>query len=187
MRGGRDGGGHDGGGRDGGERGRLASSQQTVRGNNNSNNSNHNPAVEGSRTSFSLMNFDDSAGSCFWISSAPKMFSRYIHARWHASHSSSISESSESFFSHSSTSVRMPPTKREAKMVCSATCESSSCKVTSSKPPRMKMSDWSRWLSVAKAISAHDLRIFSSSCSRPNSPDAVDETSEMNSAWLATP
>ena len=68
-----------------------------------------------------FMNLTDSAGSCFWMSSAPKMFSRYIHERWQASHSSSTSESSPSFFSHSSTSVRMPLTKREARMVCSET------------------------------------------------------------------
>ena len=54
------------------------------------------------------------------------MFSRYIHERWQASHSSMISETRPSFFSHSSTSVRMPLTKREARMVCSETCGSGS-------------------------------------------------------------
>ena len=45
----------------------------------------------------------------------------------------------------------------------SETCESSSCVMTSSSPPRMKRSDWSRWLSVTKAVSAHPERILSSS------------------------
>ena len=35
-----------------------------------------------------LMNLDASAGSCFWMSSAEKMFSKYIHDRWQVSHSS---------------------------------------------------------------------------------------------------
>merc|ERR1740130_1607496 len=72
-------------------------------------------------------------------------------------------------------------------MVCSETCESSSCVTTSSSPPRMKRSDWSRWLSVTKAVSAQPERILASSCSSPNSPLATALTSLMKSACESTP
>jgi hypothetical protein len=50
------------------------------------------------------MNCLASFGSCFWMSSALKMFSKYIHDFWKTSHSSMTSEMYPSLFSHYSTS-----------------------------------------------------------------------------------
>jgi hypothetical protein len=54
-----------------------------------------------------LENFLDSSGSWRLMSSAEKMDSRYIHAFWQLSHSSSVSETASSFFWYDSTSGRM--------------------------------------------------------------------------------
>ena len=79
-----------------------------------------------------LRNLAASSDSCFWMSPCPKIDSRYIQLRWHVIHSSSVCESCIIFLSQTSTVSRIPTTNRDAIIVCSVICESSSNVVMSS-------------------------------------------------------
>mmetsp|Transcript_5337 Transcript_5337/g.17249 ORF Transcript_5337/g.17249 Transcript_5337/m.17249 type:complete len:205 (-) Transcript_5337:2553-3167(-) len=124
-----------------------------------------------------------SLGSCFWMSGALKMLSRYIHERCTVSHSSSVSDTSASLRSHVSTCSRMPDTKREASIVCSPAWLSSSWAKTSSRPPSTKTSLLSRYGFTTNDRSFHAFSIFSSWTSSAYSPLATPDTSSTTSLY----
>mmetsp|Transcript_7062 Transcript_7062/g.26751 ORF Transcript_7062/g.26751 Transcript_7062/m.26751 type:complete len:220 (+) Transcript_7062:1338-1997(+) len=116
-----------------------------------------------------------SSGSCSMISSLPKMGSKYIHARWNTSHSSSTSLVIPKVRSHSRIFASNGFLNGENDIACVITMWSSSaCVIASS--TRITQVSVSRYSTTSSTIPSHSETILSIACSMAYSFPATSET-----------